>query len=157
MGKTEERLAGLGIELLDPPVPQASYVPCVQVGSLLFLSGQGTRYRGERRYLGKAGGEITAEEAGQAAQICALNLLAQMKAYLGTLDRVKRIVHLKGFVASDPGFTGQAQVMNHASDLLEAVFGEAGKHTRTAIGVAVLPGNISVEAELIAEIKEDGE
>ena len=86
-----------------------------------------------------------------------MNLLAQLRNYLGTLDRVKRIVHLKGFVASDPEFTKQPAVVNGASDLMEQVFGEAGRHSRSALGMAVLPGNISVEIELIAEIKGDGQ
>lgn len=153
----EERLASLGIELPDAPVPAASYVPCVRAGNLLFLSGQGTMYQGERRYLGKLGKEISEEEGYQAARICGLNLLAQLRNYLGTLDRVKRIVHLKGFVASDPEFTKQPAVVNGASDLMEQVFGEAGRHSRSALGMAVLPGNISVEIELIAEIKGDGQ
>ncbi|MBS6642205.1 MAG: RidA family protein [Clostridiaceae bacterium] len=153
----EERLASLGIELPDAPVPAASYVPCVRTGNLLFLSGQGTMYQGERRYLGKLGKEISEEEGYQAARICGLNLLAQLRNYLGTLDRVKRIVHLKGFVASDPEFTKQPAVVNGASDLMEQVFGEAGRHSRSALGMAVLPGNISVEIELIAEIKGDGQ
>ena len=151
----EERLASLGIELPDAPVPAASYVPCVRTGNLLFLSGQGTMYQGERRYLGKLGKEVSEEEGYQAARICGLNLLAQLKNYLGTLDQVKRIVHLKGFVASDPEFTKQPAVVNGASDLMEQVFGEAGRHSRSALGMAVLPGNISVEIELIAEIKGD--
>lgn len=155
MGKIEQKLKNLGIELPTPNIPQASYVPWVQTGNLLFLSGQGTMYQGERRYLGKAGAEITAEEAYQAARICGLNLLAQLKEALGTLDRVERIVHLKGFVASAPDFVKQPFVINGASDLMEEVFGEKGKHSRTAIGVAVLPANISVEVELIVEIKEN--
>jgi len=153
MVNAEARLLQMGIELPDALLPQASYLPCVQVGSLLFLSGQGTMYHGERRYVGKVGEDITQEEGYQAARICGLNLLAQLKAYLGTLDRVKRIVRLNGFIASAPGFTGQSFVANGASDLMEEVFGEAGRHSRTAIGTAVLPGNISVEAEMIAEIE----
>lgn len=153
----EERLTSLGIELPDAPVPKASYVPCVRVGNLLFLSGQGTMYQGERRYLGKLGKEVSEEEGYRAARICGLNLLAQLRNYLGTLNRVERIVHLKGFVASDPEFTKQPAVINGASDLMEQVFGEAGRHSRSALGMAVLPGNISVEVELIAEIKGDGQ
>ena len=112
-------------------------------------------YQGKRRFLGKLGKEVSEEEGYQAARICGLNLLAQLRNYLGTLDRVERIVHLKGFVASDPEFTKQAAVINGASDLMEEIFGEAGKHSRSALGMAVLPGNISVEVELIAEIKGD--
>lgn len=156
MESAEERISQMGLELPDALIPQASYVPCVQVGNLLFLSGQGTMYQGERRYTGKVGCEVSEEEGYQAARICALNLLAQMKKHLGSLDKVKRIVHLKGFVASDPDFFRQPAVINGASDLMEMVFGEAGKHSRTAIGTAVLPGNISVEVELIAEVEGDG-
>lgn len=151
----EERLTELGIELPKAPVPAASYVPCVRTGNLLFLSGQGTMYQGKRRFLGKLGKEVSEEEGYQAARICGLNLLAQLRNYLGTLDRVERIVHLKGFVASDTEFTKQAAVINGASDLMEEIFGEAGKHSRSALGMAVLPGNISVEVELVAEIKGD--
>lgn len=153
----EEQLTALGIELPEAPVPAASYVPCVRTGNLLFLSGQGTMYQGERRYLGKLGKEVSEQEGYQAARICGLNLLAQIRANLGTLNRVKRIVHLKGFVASDPEFTKQPSVINGASDLMEEIFGEAGKHSRSALGMAVLPGNISVEVELIVEIKGDGQ
>lgn len=154
MRNAEERMADMGLELPEVLIPQACYVPCVQVGNLLFLSGQGTMYQGERRYIGKVGKDITEEEAYHAAQICALNLLAQLKKYLGSLNRVKRIVHLKGFVASDTDFIKQPAVINGASELMHAVFGEAGKHSRTAVGTAVLPGNISVEVELIAEVEE---
>lgn len=155
MIKVEDRLTALGLELPEAPVPVASYVPWVQTGNLLFLSGQGTMYQGERKYIGKIGSERSEEEGYQAARICGMNLLAQLKKCLGTLDRVKRIVHLKGFVASNQDFIGQPAVIDGASELMEEVFGEAGRHSRTAIGVAVLPGNISVEVEMIVEIEGD--
>lgn len=152
----EENLKKLGIALPEPPRPAASYVPCVQAGGLVFLSGQGTMLNGRRRYTGAVGRERTQEEGYEAAKICALNLLAQLRAHLGSLDRVKRIVNLRGYVSSAPDFYAQPAVIDGASDLLCAVFGpEAGCHSRTALGVAALPNNITAEVELVAEVRTD--
>lgn len=151
----EENLKKLGLDLPDPPQPAASYVPCVQSGNLVFLSGQGTMFNGERKYTGAVGRERTPEEGYQAARICALNLLSQLRGYLHSLDRVKRVVNLRGYVNSADGFCGQPQVINGASDLLCQVFGpEVGRHSRTALGTAFLPNHITAEAELIVEIDE---
>jgi enamine deaminase RidA (YjgF/YER057c/UK114 family) len=149
--KIENRLKELNIELLEAPAPVAAYVPCKRSGNLVFVSGQGPSFNGKENGLGKVGAELTLEEGYRAAQFCGLNLLAQLKKFLGDLDCVKGIVHVKGFVASDNNFYSQPQVINGVSDLMVEVFGEAGRHTRCALGVNVLPGNIPVEAELIAE------
>lgn len=150
--KIENRLKELLIDLPEAPAPVAAYVPCKQSGNLVFVSGQGSAINGKDTYLGKLGEELSIEDGYQAARLCGLNLLAQLKKFLGDLDRVKNIVHVKGFVASAAGFTSQPQVVNGVSDLFADVFGEAGRHTRCALGTNVLPGNIPVEVELIAEV-----
>jgi enamine deaminase RidA (YjgF/YER057c/UK114 family) len=150
--KIENRLKELNIELPEAPAPVAAYVPCKRSGNLVFVSGQGTSVNGQETYKGKVGAELTLEEGYQAARLCGLNLLAQLKKFLGDLDCVKSIVHVKGFVASDNNFYFQPKVINGVSDLMVEVFGEAGRHTRCALGVNVLPGNIPVEVELIAEV-----
>ena len=149
----EENLKKLGLQLPEAPQPVASYVPCVQAGSLVFLSGQGTIFNGVRKYVGAVGREQTPEDGYQAARVCAMNLLSQLRGYLGSLDRVKRVVNLRGYVNSAEGFYGQPQVVNGASDLLCQVFGpEVGRHSRTALGVSSLPNNITAEVELIVEV-----
>lgn len=149
----EATLKALGLELPAAPRPVATYVPCVQTGNLVFVSGQGTVFNGERLYVGAVGRERTPEEGYQAARICALNLLSQLRHYLGTLDRVTRIVNLRGYVNSAGGFYGQPAVINGASDLLYQVFGpEIGPHSRTALGVCMLPNNITAEVELVVEV-----
>jgi enamine deaminase RidA (YjgF/YER057c/UK114 family) len=150
--KIEERLKELQIELPQAPLPLAAYIPCKRSGNLVFVSGQGPSLNGRDTPLGKVGIELTVEEGYQAARSCGLNLLAQLKKHLGDLDSVKSIVHIKGFVASGENFYSQPQVVNGVSDLMVEVFGEGGRHTRCALGVNVLPGNIPVEVELIAEV-----
>ena len=150
--KIENRLKELNIELPEAPAPLAAYIPCKRSGNLVFVSGQGTSINGKETFLGKVGAEITLEEGYQAARNCGLNLLAQLKKFLGDLDNVKGIVHVKGFVASDNNFYSQPKVINGVSELMIEVFGEAGRHTRCALGANVLPGNIPVEVELIAEV-----
>jgi enamine deaminase RidA (YjgF/YER057c/UK114 family) len=150
--KIEERLKELKIELPSAPLPVAAYVPCKRSGNFVFVSGQGPALNGGNTPLGKVGVELTVDEGYQAARSCGLNLLAQLKKFLGDLDSVKGIVHIKGFVASGNDFYSQPQVINGVSDLMVEVFGEAGKHTRCALGANVLPGNIPVEVELIAEV-----
>lgn len=153
MTLAETNLKQLGLQLPTAPKPAASYVPCVQTGNLVFVSGQGTIFNGERLYIGAVGRERTPEEGYQAARICAMNLLSQLQSYLGTLNRVTRVVNLHGYVNSADGFYDQPAVMNGASDLLCQVFGpEIGKHSRTALGVFSLPNNITVEAELIVQV-----
>lgn len=152
MSTPEERIRELGIELPEVVPPVASYVPTARTGSLVYTAGQIPLVKGELCATGKVGAEISAEEAAKQARICALNCVAALKAELGELSRVVRIVKVVGFVASAPDFHGQPQVVNGASDLLAEVFGDAGKHARSAVGVAVLPRDVPVEVELIAEV-----
>ncbi len=147
-----ERLAALGLTL--PPVtpPVAAYVPALRTGAYVYVSGQVPVVDGKLAGTGKVGGEVSAEDASQMARTCALNAIAAAASAAGGLDRIRRIVKVVGFVASAPGFNGQPQVINGASELLIEVFGEDGKHARSAIGVAELPLNAPVEVELIAEV-----
>jgi len=151
--KVEKKLKGMGHELPLPPDSVASYVNFKHTGNLIFISGQGPNINGEQKYVGKVGGELTQEQGYEAAKLCGLNLLAQLKKCLGDLDLVKEVVHVKGFVASTEDFYNQPFVMNGASDLITEAFGQKGKHTRCALGTNVLPGNIPVEVEMIVEIK----
>ncbi|MEU5989967.1 RidA family protein [Spirillospora sp. NPDC047418] len=153
MSTPEERLRELGIELPDVVPPVASYVATARTGSLVYTAGQIPLVKGELGATGKVGAEVSAEEAAKQARICALNAIAALKAEVGELSQVVRIVKVVGFVASAPDFTGQPQVVNGASDLLAEVFGDAGKHARSAVGVAVLPRDVPVEVELIAEVR----
>lgn len=149
----EARLAELGISLPEPPPPVASYVPWVRAGSLVFVSGQGAFAEGRVPRIGLVGAEVTPEEAAAEARVTGLNLLAQLRAATGSLDRVRRIVKLTAFVASAPGFRAQPQVANGASDLLVEVFGDAGRHARSTVGVSELPLGICVEIDLVAEVE----
>ncbi len=153
MSTPEERLQELGIELPDVVRPVASYVPTVRTGSLVYTAGQVPLVKGELGAPGRVGAGVGAEGAAKQAGICALNAVAALKAEVGELSQVVRIVKVVGFVASAPDFTGQPQVVNGASDLLAEVFGDAGKHARSAVGVAVLPLDVPVEVELIAEVR----
>ncbi|MEU4739517.1 RidA family protein [Actinosynnema sp. NPDC023658] len=145
------RLAELGIELPDVAAPVAAYVPAVRSGQLVLTSGQLPFVEGSLAATGKVGGDVSPEEAKAHARTCALNALAAVHDLVG-LDAVVRVVKLVGFVASAEGFTGQPAVVNGASDLLGEVFGEAGRHARSAVGVAELPLGAPVEVELIVEI-----
>jgi enamine deaminase RidA (YjgF/YER057c/UK114 family) len=147
----EQRLAGLGLQLPEVAAPVAAYVPAVVSGSYVYTSGQLPFVDGKLPAAGKVGAAVSAEEAARLAQTCAVNALAAVKSVIGDLDRVTRIVKVVGFVASDPGFTGQPAVINGASELLGQAFGEAGAHARSAVGVSVLPLDSPVEVELIAE------
>jgi enamine deaminase RidA (YjgF/YER057c/UK114 family) len=153
MSTPEERLQELGIELPDVVPPVATYVPTARTGSLVYTAGQIPLVKGELGVTGKVGAEVSADEAAKQARICALNAIAALKAEVGELSRVARIVKVVGFVASAPDFYGQPKVVNGASDLLAEVFGDAGKHARSAVGVAVLPRDVPVEVELIAEVR----
>jgi enamine deaminase RidA (YjgF/YER057c/UK114 family) len=146
-----DRLNELGLAL--PPVvpPVAAYVPAVISGNLVYTSGQLPMVGGVLPAVGKVGAEVGADEAQEYARICALNALAAAESVIGSLDRVTRVVKVLGFVASDPEFTAQSGVINGASELLGEVFGDAGKHARSAVGVAVLPLNSPVEVELVLE------
>jgi enamine deaminase RidA (YjgF/YER057c/UK114 family) len=148
----EQRLQQLGISLPDPPRPVAAYVPTSLAGSLLFISGQGPVEGGEIRFSGKVGQEVSIEDGARAARICAINCLAQARAALGSLERVRQVVKVVGFVNAGPDFTQQPQVINGASELLIEVFGEAGRHARSAVGCSSLPMNIAVEVEMVLEV-----
>jgi len=152
-GQIEARLAERKIELPKAAIPVANYVPVVTTaGNLAFVSGQVTIWNGEFRYKGRLGQEFKVEDGQAAARLCALNVVAQLKTALGDLDRVKRCVKLTVFVNSTDDFTDQPKVANGASDLMVEVFGDAGKHTRAAVGVNVLPLNVAVEVEGVFEI-----
>ncbi|WP_027355375.1 RidA family protein [Desulfofundulus thermocisternus] len=150
----EAKLQAMGIELPVAPKPVASYVPAVKVDRLVFTSGQIPFWNGELRYKGKVGGDLSEEEGYQAARLCVLNCLAVVKQVAGSLDKIERIVKLTGFVNSAPGFNRQPFVVNGASDLLGEIFGEAGQHARSAVGVNELPLDAAVEVELVALLKE---
>lgn len=149
----EEKLKELGLELPSPPQAVAAYVPAVRVGNLLFTSGTAAKIGGVRRYVGKVGREVTLEEGYLSARDAMLNNLSIVKSQIGSLDKVERIIKVTGFVNSAPGFDQQPQVVNGASELLEKLFGERGKHARSAVGVAELPFGISVETEMIVQVQ----
>ena len=149
-----ERLAALGLTLPPVTAPVAAYVPAVRTGAYVYVSGQVPVADGELVATGKVGTEVSAEDAAGMARTCALNALAAAAAAAGGLERIRRIVKVVGFVASAPGFGGQPQVINGASELFIEVFGEDGKHARSAIGVAELPLNVPVEVEMIAEVRD---
>lgn len=152
--KTEEKIAALGITLPEAPRPLAAYVPAVQSGSLVFISGQLPVLNGALMMTGKLGAGLSLEDGQAAARQAAINCLGVLKATAGDLDRVKRIVKITGFVQSDDAFYDQPKVINGASELFQAVFGEAGVHARAAVGVNALPLNAPVEVELIAELAD---
>ena len=148
-----ERLAALGLTLPPVTAPAAAYVPAVRTGSYIYVSGQVPVADGKIAATGKVGAEVSSEEAARLARICALSALAAAADVAGGLENISRIVKVVGFVASAPGFNGQPQVINGASELLIEVLGEDGRHARSAIGVAELPLNVPVEVELIAEVR----
>ena len=149
----EKRLEELGITLPSAAAPLANYVPYVQEGTLIFIAGQVPRGDdGQLQYVGKVGKELSVEDGYAAARLCAINCLAQLRAALGSLDKVKRIVRVGGFVNCTDGFTQQPQVINGASDLIVEVFGEKGKHARAAVGNNALPGNVATEVEMVAAV-----
>jgi enamine deaminase RidA (YjgF/YER057c/UK114 family) len=152
MGAVEDRLADLGLSVPDVAKPVASYVPAVRSGSFVYTSGQLPMRSGELIMTGKVGDQVSPEDAAACAQQCALNAIAAVKAELGDLDAVRRVVKVVCFVASDSAFTGQPQVANGASDLLGKAFGDAGVHARSAVGVPVLPLDAPVEVEIIVEV-----
>lgn len=147
-----EKLASLGLSLPSVPAPVAAYANCVRSGNLLFLSG-GLPIDGDRKIIGKVPSVVSIEEAQTAARMIILNRLAIVENEIGSLDRVKQIVALNGFVNCEPDFYAHPQVINGASELLVEIFGEKGKHSRTALGAASLPLNVSVEINLIVEIE----
>jgi enamine deaminase RidA (YjgF/YER057c/UK114 family) len=152
-GKIDARLAELGIALPTPPAPVASYIPFVVTGKLVFVSGQIPFVDGKVAFTGKCGAGTSLEQAVASARACFINILAQLKvACGGDLDRIARLVMLRGFVACTPDFTDHPKVINGASDLAGQVFGEAGRHARAAVGVPSLPADSTTEIEAIAEL-----
>jgi enamine deaminase RidA (YjgF/YER057c/UK114 family) len=151
--EVEARLSDLGLSLPNPPQPVGSYLLAQQVGELLFLSGTTCYVDGGLLYKGRVGAELTVEEGYMAARQTMLNLLSVIKSTLGNLDRVERVVKLNGYVNSAPDFDRQPAVINGASELLEKIYGQRGKHARTSIGVSDLPGHIPVEIELVVQIR----
>jgi enamine deaminase RidA (YjgF/YER057c/UK114 family) len=149
----DNRLAELGIDLPQPAAPVASYVPAVEAGGLLHISGQISVGKDGNLILGRLGEDMNLERGIEAARRCGIMLLAQIKAALGSLDRVERIVKLGVFVNSAPAFTDQPKVANGASELMQEVFGEPGRHARSAVGVAVLPLGVAVEVDAIVAVK----
>ncbi|MBY8824671.1 RidA family protein [Sphingomonas colocasiae] len=147
-----QKLEELGLKLPKPAAPIAAYVPAVEIGGLLHISGQ-LPFRGGDLMTGRVGEDVNVEFGYEAARNCALMLLAQMEQALGSLDRVERVVKLGVFVASDPHFTEQPKVANGASELMQAVFGDAGKHARSAVGVPALPLGAAVEVDAIVAVK----
>lgn len=151
--RIEDELARLGFTL-QTPRPVAAYVPAVRSGDLIFTAGQGPMVDGKPRYLGKVGRELTEEQGYQAAQLCVVGCLACVKSLTGDLDRVEQVVKLLGFVACVDGFTRQPWVMNGASELLIRLYGDRGRHARSAIGTNQLPLDIPVEVELVVRIRD---
>ena len=153
IGMIDKRLGELGISLPSPPAPVASYVPYVAAGNLVFVSGQVTMAADGLKYVGVVGKDLSPEDGRAAARLCAINVLAQLKAAAGgDLDRVRRCVKLSVFVNAVPEFTQHPEVANGASDLIQEVFGDAGRHSRAAVGAGSLPRNVAVEVEAIFEI-----
>lgn len=150
MGKIEQRLQELGIELPELPNSLGNYLPSNRVGNLVYTSGQGSR-----GILGKVGGDLSVEDGYAAAREATLRCLACLQAELGTLDKVEKIFKVLGFITSAPGFTKQPAVLNGCSDLLVEVFGERGRHARSAIGAAELPEGIAVEVEMLVQVKDE--
>jgi len=151
VGHIDARLKELGIVIPEVATPVASYVPAQVTGNLLYTAGQLPFFDGALLATGKVGGEVSPTDAVELARVCTLNALAAAQSVLGSLDRVKQVVKVNGFVASTPDFIGQPSVLNGASELLGEIFGDVGKHARAAVGVAVLPLDAPVEVELILE------
>lgn len=157
MGAVDDRLAELGLSLPEIVPPLAAYVPAVLDGSRVYVSGQVPMVDGtmaEVGHVGEGDGFVSPERAKELAAVCALNALAAVKSVVGDLDRVEQVVKVVGFVASDPSFTGQPGVINGASELFAAVFGDAGRHARSAVGVAALPLGAPVEVEVIVHVRD---
>ncbi len=151
----EEKIRELGLEIPEVAKPLAAYIPAKRVGNLIMTSGQVPLVNGAIKYAGKVGSELNEEEGQKAAEVCALNCLAAIKGIIGNLDKIVEVVKLTVFVASEPEFTAQPKVANGASELLGKIFGDAGKHVRSAVGVTSLPLNAAVEIEMIVRVEED--
>jgi|TARA_B110000116_G_scaffold16650_1_gene13477 enamine deaminase RidA (YjgF/YER057c/UK114 family) len=148
----EDKLKELGVELNSPPSPVANYIPVQQTGNLIYLSGQGPRDKSGNFITGKVGEDISADEAYDLAKNTAINLISVMKSYLGSLDRIEKIVKVLGMVNSTPDFKDHPKVINGCSDFFVEVFGEKGRHARSAVGMGSLPNNMAVEIEIIVEV-----
>ena len=152
MVQVEAKLAELGYELPPPPDPAGNYLPLTRSGNIMWLAGVGSRLATGERIAGKLGADLTVEQGQEAARWAALNLLSRMKAELGDLDRVTRILKVVGMVNSDPSFTEQAAVVDGASDLFIALYGDRGNHARSAPGMAAMPGNVAIVCDCVIEI-----
>ncbi|MEM9223715.1 MAG: RidA family protein [Pseudomonadota bacterium] len=153
MSDIEAALQAQGVSLPNPSTPAGSYVPVVRTGNLLYVAGQIPMGPDGPQYIGRCGENVSLEDAQAAAKLCAMNILAQVKNAIGSLDKVSRIVKLNGYVNSTPAFTDHPKVVNGASDFLVSIFGDKGRHARAAVGVAALPLGVSVEVEAIVEIE----
>jgi len=153
MSDYEKRMEELGVRIPELPPAAGAYVPAVRSGNLVFCSGQGPYWQGAMAFVGRVGREVTPEQAYQAARIAVLNCLAEACKLLGSVNNIRRIVHLRGFVNSAPDFHEQPKVINGASELLLQIFGEEGRHARAALGTSNLPFNIPVEVELVVEAR----
>lgn len=153
MGTHEEKLAAMGYSIPDIPPRAGNYIPALQVGNLIYCSGQGAFQNGKHQYIGRVGQEVTLEQAYDAARIAALNCLAEVCSITGTIDKITRIIQVRGFVNSTDDFHDQPKVINGTSDFLKELFGEGGQHVRSALGTSNLPMNIPVEVEMIVEIE----
>jgi enamine deaminase RidA (YjgF/YER057c/UK114 family) len=153
MSRVEETIFNLGFSIPEIPKPLATYLPAKQSGKLIFTAGQLPVIQGEVMSKGLLGKDLDVEDAKKAARICTLNALSAIKGVIGDLDRIKQVVRVVGYVASIPSFTQQPAVVNGASELLLEIFGEAGKHARSAVGITALPLNASVEIELTVEVE----
>jgi enamine deaminase RidA (YjgF/YER057c/UK114 family) len=149
----EEKLKELGIDLKAPPTPVANYIPVQQTGNLIYLSGQGPRDESGNFITGKVGSDITAEEAYELSRNTAINLLSAMNAYLGSLEKVVKIVKVFGMVNAESNFVDHPKVINGCSDFFVEIFGEKGRHARSAVGMGSLPNNMAVEIEIIVEVE----
>lgn len=157
MGQVEDRLKAAGITLPPAPSPMGAYVPAVRAGTLVFVSGQLPRWGDEMRYVGKVDAELDLESAKKAAELAAWNAVSVLRAEVGDLDKVRRIVKLTGSVVSSPGFSNQPVVVNAASEVMLRVFGERGRHARMSVGVAEMPAGAPVAIEIIAEVEAEAE
>jgi len=150
----EDKLKELGFTLPETPKPLAAYIPAIKTGEYVYTSGQVAFLNGELKYAGKVGSDLTLEQGQKSAELCALNALSAIKGVIGDLDKIERIVKLTVFVSSANGFTDQPKVANGASELLGKIFGEKGKHARSAVGVSELPVNSATEIEMIVKVKK---
>lgn len=150
----EENLSRLGITLPSPPAPVAAYVPWVRTGNIVMTSGQLPWVGEQMRYAGKLGAELTDEQGYEAARLCAINAIAQLKAATGDLEKIRQLVRLEGNIHCAPGFRGHPGVLNGASDLMAEVFGDRGRHTRTALGINEMPCDAAVQLSVFAEVED---